>query len=106
MASKKSSSRQAATADVNTRILELLKDGPLSTKRIATELGVQHTSVYSRCRRLQDKGQLTSKLTRGPGPVYCIDDDKVVSRGEYERCKEEDHELRSIDVDERIWSLP
>jgi hypothetical protein len=30
---------------------------------------------------------------------------KVVSRGEYERCKEEEHELRTLDVEERICSL-
>ena len=50
MGSKKSSSQQGGKADVNASILELLRDGPLSTKRIAAALGVQHTTVYSRCR--------------------------------------------------------
>lgn len=105
MASKKSSSRSRGGGDVNAQIVEVLKDGPLSTKRIAAELRLEHSSVYSRCRRLEDKGQLKSKLTRGSGALYCIDDDKVVSRSEYERCKEEEHELRAIDTQERVWSL-
>lgn len=105
MSSKRSSSRSRGRSDVNVHIVEVLKAGPLSTKRIAAELGIKHSSAYSRCRRLEDKGQLKSTLTRGSGALYCIDDDKVVSRSEYERCKEEEHELRVIDTEERIWSV-
>lgn len=92
--------------DVNERILAALSEGALSTKQLASELGVVHGSVYSRCKRLEDKGLLKSKLTSGHGALYCIDDGKVVSRSEYERCKEEEHELRAIDTEERVWSLP
>lgn len=105
MPSKKSSSRRTSRGDVNAQIVEVLKAGPLSTKRIAAEIGIEHSSAYSRCRRLEDKGQLKSKLTPGNGALFCIDDDKVVSRSEYERCKDEEHELRAIDTEERIWSL-
>ncbi len=105
MGSKKSSSGSRGGIDVNAQIVQVLKAGSLSTKRIAAELGVEHSSVYSRCRRLESKGQLKSKLTRGAGALYCIDDDKVVSRSEYEKCKEEQHELRVIDTEERIWSV-
>ena len=106
MPSKKSSSGSRGGSDAVAQILEVLKDGPLSTKRIAAALALPHAGVYSRCRRLEDKGKLKSKLSRGSGALFCIDDDKVVSRAEYERCKEEDHELRAIDTEERIWSLP
>lgn len=106
MASKKAKARGSSGAsDVTARILAGLKESPLSTKALALELGLAHTSVYSRCRRLEDKGFLKSKLTSGSGALYCIDDDKVVDRAEYERCKEEEHELRAIDTVERVWSL-
>lgn len=106
MASKKASTQHSSGGtDVNARILAILKESSLSTKALALELGLAHTSVYSRCRRLEDKGFLKSKLTSGSGALYCIDDNKVVDRAEYDRCKEEEHELRAIDTVERVWSL-
>jgi len=106
MASKKQTRRSSRGVDVNDSILTALKEGALSTKQLAAELGLAHGNVYSRCRRLEEKGLLKSKLTSGSGALYCIDDDKVVSRSEYERCKEEEHELRAIDTQERVWRLP
>jgi transposase-like protein len=106
MASKKAKARgSSGGTEVKARILAILKERALSTKALALELGLAHASVYSRCRRLEDKGFLKSKLTSGSGALYCIDDDKVVDRAEYERCKEEEHELRAIDTVERVWNL-
>lgn len=105
MASPEVTRGSSGGTDINERILAILREGSLSTKMLATELGLAHGSVYSRCRRLEDKGLLKSKLTSGHGALYCIDDAKVVDRAEYERCKEEEHELRAIDTEERVWSV-
>ena len=94
------------TGDVNAAILEALKDGELSTKMLAAELGIAHQSVYSRCRRLAAKDLLKSMLKRGHGPMYCVDEDKVVTRIEYDRCRAEEHDLRPIESVECFWSLP
>lgn len=104
MASGKRRTRKVA--DLNAQILMVLKESELSTKQLASELGVASTSIYSRCKRLEAKGQLKSKLVSGHGPMYCIDDDKVVDLSEYDKCKEEEHELRPTDKNERIWRLP
>jgi len=103
---KRRKSSNAADTDVNAQILAVLKEGALSTKQLALELGVAHATIYRRCRRLEERGLLKSKLAVGRGPMYCVDEDKVVDRSTYERCKEEEHDLRPIDKNERIWSLP
>jgi DNA-binding CsgD family transcriptional regulator len=103
MASKKSAPR---LNEKTAQILTLLKEGPLATKAIALALGLKHESVYSRCQRLEAKGQLKSDLVRARGAMYCVDDDKVVIGSEYQHCKAEDHDLRPTTVPERIWQLP
>lgn len=96
----------AGGSDVNAQIIAVLAEGALSTKQIANELGLNARSVYSRCKRLEEKGLLRSKLVAGRGPMYCVDEDEVVDRSKYEHCKQEEHELRPIDTTERVWSLP
>jgi len=91
--------------DPNATIMEALEEGELSTKALAAEVGLSKQSVYSRCRKLEEKKLLKSKLKHGHGPMYCVDEDKVITRLEYDRCREEEHDLRPIAGVERFWSL-
>ena len=106
MASKTRRGATRGGGDVNSQIIAALNEGGLSTKRLASELGADPRNIYSRCKRLEEKGSLKSKLVVGRGPMYCVDEDKVVDRTEYEHCKEEEHDMRPIDTTERVWSLP
>ena len=107
MAAKSTTTRsRKAPANVNDRIRASLADGPLSTRQLANALGLEHGSVYGRCRRMEESGILTSKLATAGLLLYCVDDGKVVERSDYETCKEENHDLRAFNSEERIWSLP
>lgn len=60
--------------------------------------------VYSRCKRLEQQGRITSTLSYGR-TLYCVDDEKVVTKLEYETCNAEGHDLRTVSYPERFWSL-
>lgn len=94
-----------APRDVNVEILKALEDGELSTKALAAELGTSNQSMYSRCQRLENKGLLKSKLKHGHGPMWCVDENRIITRLEYDRCREEEHDLRPVAGVERFWSL-
>lgn len=104
MAAKRgSSSKKRGGGD---DIVSALQTGPLSTTALADTLGLVRASVYSRCRRLETKGMLVSQLASAGLLLYCVDDRRVVTGADYETCKEEGHDLRAFDNEERIWSLP
>ena len=104
MRTKKRSGSRAV--DIDQLILAALTEGPLSTKQLAAELGLARGTIYNHCRGLDGKRLLASKLAPTRGPMYCLDEQKAVDRTQYDNCVAEEHDLRPIDLDERVWSLP
>jgi hypothetical protein len=100
--------RAGAGSGTRTRedILAALREAPLSTTALADQLAQVRARVYSRCRRLEAKGLLKSHLASAGLLLYCVDDRRVVTGADYQTCKDEGHDLRAFDNEERIWSLP
>ena len=90
--------------EVDASILAALAEGAMTTAALAREVGEESRYIYSRCKKLEQKGLITSKLSYGR-TLYCIDDEKVVTRLEYETCNAEGHELRTTSYAERSWRL-
>lgn len=90
--------------EVDASILNALADGAMSTAAIAREVGEPPRYVYSRCKRLEQQGRIKSKLSYGR-TLYCVDDETVVTRLEYETCNVEGHDLRTVTYPERFWRL-
>ncbi len=91
--------------DVNEQIRVALRDGPMSTHDLAAALALDHGKVYRRCCKLEEEGMLKSRLEVMDGPMYCVDEHKAITRADYEHCREEDHALRPMHKDVRIWEL-
>ncbi len=90
--------------EVDALILNTLAESALSTAALARELAEEPRYVYSRCKRLEQKGLVKSKLSYGR-TLYCVDDEKVVTRLEYETCNADGHDLRTVSYPERFWRL-
>jgi hypothetical protein len=95
---------QKRYVEVDAAVVDKLSEGALSTTALAREISEERTYVFARCKRLQQLGRLESKLSYGR-TLFCIDDDKVVTRREYDTCSAEGHELRTVSYPERIWRL-
>ena len=94
------------SSDLDKKILNAQKSGSMSTRNLADDLGVDKARIYRRCRWLEKSGLLKSSIEQGNIMLlYCIDCGKVVTREDYEDCKNEDHDLRSFYIKIRIWSL-
>ncbi len=108
MAKKRGSRRESRPpTNLNGAIVNILKEsGEMSTKVLAAAVGVAHGTVYRRCVSLEEKGVLRSALKHATGPMYCIDDYKVVTRAEYDECNNAGHDLRPIEGVARFWSVP
>jgi hypothetical protein len=90
--------------EVDAAIVEKLQDGPLTTTSLASAIGDDRSYVFNRCKRLEQQGRLKSKLSYGR-TLFCVDDDKVVTRLEYETCNAEGHDLRTVSYPERVWRV-
>jgi hypothetical protein len=86
-------------------IVAALRGEPLSTKDLATRLHAKPSAVYRRCCGLEERGVLTSTIEPGGRLLFCVDDQEVLTAANYERCHEKKHDIRSILVKRRIWSL-
>jgi hypothetical protein len=91
--------------DVNAQICIALRDGPMATRDLAAALGLAHGTVYRRCCKLEEKGTLKSRLEVRDGPMYCLDERKAITRADYDHCREDDHDLRPMQKDVRVWEL-
>jgi hypothetical protein len=92
------------SGEVHAAILDKLGEGAMATGILARELSEERSYVLARCKRLEAQGHLKSRLSHGR-TLFCIDDDKVVTRLEYQTCSDEGHELRTVSYSERVWRL-
>jgi hypothetical protein len=90
--------------EVDASILTALAEGVMTTAALAREVGETSRYIYSRCKRLEQRNVIPSKLSYGR-TLYCVDDEKVVTRLEYDTCHAAGHELRTTTYAERSWRL-
>ncbi len=97
--------RPAASVEFDRAICDTLQSAAMSTVDLAGTLGAKSTKVYSHCRALEGRGVLTSSHTSNATLLFCLDDRRVVTGADYERCRDEGHQLRSFPNDVIVWAL-
>ena len=87
------------------KILNALKNRPMLTRELAKELNEDKRKIYYCCRNPAKSVLIKSELVRGKRMLYCMVHEKVMTKGLFNTCKKEGHELRSFHIKEALWSL-
>ena len=95
--------RSKSNSALYRKILDALREGPLSTGDLSSRLGEDPTRIYRYCRQLEKLGLASSDLEPGRRLLFCTDDLTVVTSENYDDHK--DHELRSFFGKMRLWRL-
>jgi hypothetical protein len=97
--------KASTTKSPDGKILKALYDTELSTSEIAAVAGITKAQAYSRCRKLEDAGFVSSSVQETKRLLYCVDCQEVVTAENYESCRADEHDMRTFYAKVRFWTI-